>query len=391
MLGVDMDDGCAALGLDPDSIAEAETNRSLLSRAGSAAHAAPQDFLHDEQRVQKVMDGLTEQVALVDSQWRILAVNEGWERLAAAGSYDSLRLHGNYRDFARQRAAEGKNGAAPVLSALAEFDAGERSHFRHRYAASAPWAGRIYLITIDRFESRGERFATIIRTDVTELEELRRQHRRRGSRLLRAQEDERRRIGRDLHDSTAQLLIGLQLGLARLRQGPSAPEATAAFSDLEDILDSVQREIRAVSFICHPPSLQHGGVAQALKSMTEGFARRTGLRIESTCDDVGDVSASMEATLYRFSQEALANIYRHAKATTVRLRLIARRRCLHLIIGDDGTGLELSSDRPWSAGVGILGMKERVREMGGRLSTYHAYSGTLLVASIPRRKRSTSG
>ena len=164
------------------------------------------------------MDGLTEQVAMVDLQWRILAVNEGWDRLAATGNYDCLRLHGNYLDFARQRAAEGKNGAARVLSALAEFDAGERRHFRYQYAASTPWAGRIYLITIDRFESRGERFATIIRTDVTELEELRRQNRRRGSRLLRAQEDERRRIGRDLHDSTAQLLIGLQLGLARLKQ-----------------------------------------------------------------------------------------------------------------------------------------------------------------------------
>ena len=124
--------------------------------------------------------------------------------------------------------------------------------------------------------------------------------------------------------------------------------------------------------------------------MTEGFARRTGLRIEFTCDDVGDVSASMEATLYRFSQEALANIYRHAKATTIRLRLIARRRCLHLIIRDDGTGLELSSDRPWSAGVGILGMRERVREMGGRLSSHQARSGTSLVASIPRQKRSPS-
>ena len=128
-------------------------------------------------------------------------------------------------------------------------------------------------------------------------------------------------------------------------------------------------------------------LALALEKLVNGFAARTGIEIDLSISNVGEVSASVETAIYRVSQEALTNIHRHASATRAIFRLIPRERYLHLLIRDDGIGTPVSPGVPGEAGVGVVGMEERIRELGGRLSVRHAVAGTTLTAVIPRQKK----
>jgi signal transduction histidine kinase len=184
------------------------------------------------------------------------------------------------------------------------------------------------------------------------------------------------------------MLVALGFDLSRLVDSKARPETVAIVDDCKTSLQEIQQEIRAFSFVAHPPSLAANSLATALRSLADGFASRTGLEIDVDVPDPGEASASVEAAIYRLSQEALANIHRHARATHAAIRLVGRRACLHLVIGDDGVGIhaiDLSADKP--IGVGVMGMRERVRELGGRISIRRAVQGTVLTVSLPRHKR----
>jgi signal transduction histidine kinase len=129
-------------------------------------------------------------------------------------------------------------------------------------------------------------------------------------------------------------------------------------------------------------------LAFAIQGLAFGFAARTGLEIEVDVSDCGEVSPSVEAAIYRMAQEALANIHRHAGANYTRVRLVGRKRYLHLMIQDDGIGFDLvESEKGHSLGVGVMGMRERVCELGGRLSIGRAVKGTAITVSFPRQQR----
>ena len=149
----------------------------------------------------------------------------------------------------------------------------------------------------------------------------------------------------------------------------------------------MQREIRALSFLAHPPSLITNSLETALHTLVSGFAARTGIDVALDVQHVGEASASVEAAIYRVSQEALANIYRHSGAARATFRLVARERYLHLVIRDDGVGIHVDPQKPVVVGVGLIGMEERVRELGGRLSIRRSAEGTSLTVSFHRQKR----
>jgi two-component system, NarL family, sensor kinase len=206
--------------------------------------------------------------------------------------------------------------------------------------------------------------------------------------LRRAQEEERRRIARDLHDSTSQYLVGLQFSMAQLKQAPLSDLFRTVLADCELALTSIQREIRTLSYLCHPPLLGNKDLGPVLEAMTRGVADRAGLSVTIEVEEIGEIRPAMEAALYRLTQEALANICRHAKANRIRMRLAGTLKYVHLIIEDDGVGL--GGGATISAGVGITGMRERIAQMGGRLSIRHQDHGTRLLASLPRQQRERS-
>ena len=342
----------------------------------------------DFREIQEVIDGLVEQVALVSCDGTILAVNDRWRRQVERQARTGLHISRDYIAFLEGLIEDGNEGVKPILRAFRDISAGSRRIFRHLYKGSGAFDGYDFNVVVAALTIHGTRHVLVSVHDVTELVGLKRQRRRVGGQLLRAQEDERRRMARELHDSTSQMLVSLRFDLSRLARGNVGPEAVAIVDECKKTLEEIQREIRTFSFVAHPPSLTANSLAIALQNLASGFANRTGLEIEVDVSDPGEASASVEAAIYRLSQEALANIHRHASATRAIIRLVGRKDCLHLVIGDDGVGIsEIDLRRVSSIGVGVMGMRERVDELGGRISIRRAVRGTVLTVSLPRHKR----
>lgn len=247
--------------------------------------------------------------------------------------------------------------------------------------------GYYFNVVIAGLTVHDSRYILVSVHDVTELVALKRQRRRIGSQLLRAQEDERRRIARELHDSTSQMLVALQFDLARLG-GQAGFKAKAIVAECKRAVQDIQREIRAFSFLAHPPALETSNLGVALQDLGRGFAARTDLKIDVEVAYDGEVSDSIQTAIYRLCQEALSNVYRHARAKHASIRLVGRKNYLHLLIVDDGIGFDLDDNAKLHAlGVGVTGMSERVRELGGRLSIRRARRGTAMTVSFQREER----
>jgi two-component system, NarL family, sensor kinase len=337
--------------------------------------------------IQEVIDGLVEQVALIACDGTIMAVNKHWARQVERQARHGLHISRDYIRFLEGLSHTGDHGGARILQAFKDIAAGSRRSFHCVYNGTGAFAGYDFNATMATLTVHDTTYILVSVHDITELVKLKRQRRRSGGELLRAQEDERRRMARELHDSTSQLVVSLQLNLARLGRENANPACAAILGECKDTLKEMHREIRAISFLAHPPSLNTNELTTALERLISGFAARSGLEIRLDLASAGKVSASVEAAIYRVSQEALTNIYRHSGAKRAFVRLISRERYLHLMIGDEGTGFQEDRDGPKSTGVGVMGMQERVRELGGRLSLRQAGGGAVLNVTFPREKR----
>jgi signal transduction histidine kinase len=217
--------------------------------------------------------------------------------------------------------------------------------------------------------------------------------------LLSAQEDERRRIARDLHDSTAQHLVALGIGITHLEILANQPSGLTGHSvrhlvaDMRATLSRAHDEIRTLSLLLHPPELDGAQIADALRRFVAGFARRTGIQARLSVERQMSCDSTDAATaLMRIAQEALANVYRHAGATEVTVELRSESSVLVLTIEDNGKGFASgaaasATDDSEMIGVGISGMRARVRQLGGDLFLKNGDRGALIVATIPQRNR----
>jgi signal transduction histidine kinase len=338
---------------------------------------------------QTTIDGLSEMMALIDCDCRIVAVNARWQHAVELRQALGFQVGCDYSATLRELIDAGDERLRPILSDFTDVCAVKRESFRCLYIGGGLFTGHDYKMHFSRLELRGRSYVVISAQDLTEVNELKRQRRRIGSQVLRAQEGERRRIARELHDSTSQLLVALQLNLASLKRAKDRSTSEALIADCNKVLQEVHREIRGLSFMAHPPSLPVNGLATALESLVTGFASRSGLEIDFQVSDADEGSASVQSALYRLAQEALANIHRHSAAKRASVRLVGTKRCFHLIISDDGIGFDLREGHgARTIGVGIVGMAERVSELGGRFSMRRAPAkGTILSVSIPRWKR----
>ncbi len=184
--------------------------------------------------------------------------------------------------------------------------------------------------------------------------------------LLSVEEKERRRIARELHDSTAQHLVAADLMLAA-HERRVGPQQDKSLSEARDTLALALREIRTLSFLLHPPRLREQGLAKTLRSFAEGFARRAVLdtRIE-IAELPAEISPEVELALFRVAQEALMNVRRHADADCVQVRLRVEQGDLVLEIEDDGVGI--GAVETVASGVGVDGMRARLSSLDGKLT-----------------------
>jgi two-component system, NarL family, sensor kinase len=209
-------------------------------------------------------------------------------------------------------------------------------------------------------------------------------------RLLSLQDEERRRIARELHDSTAQILSALSLSLAVARRQANSidPVVLEKLSDAEELAQRASAEIRTLSYLLHPPLLDESGLASALREYAKGFAERTGIGVELDVPSEWErLSQDFDTTLFRIAQEALTNIHRHSGSKTAEIRLIRGVTEVTLEVQDTGSGMAPgtldSTVGATALGVGIRGMRERVRQLRGRLEIISDRNGTTVRALLP--------
>jgi PAS domain S-box-containing protein len=239
---------------------------------------------------------------------------------------------------------------------------------------------------LDR-DAAGEvrRLIGIIR-DVTHDHETARVLARSALALARAELNERRRLGRELHDSTSQLLVAARLGLAALESRvPLTGEPRRIVSGVRRSIAAAQREIRNLSYLLHPPQLQADSLQKALEEFGAGFGQRTGLAVSvSVAGGPWALSGAVELALFRITQEALMNVYRHARARRATVRLFRDGRAVVLEVEDDGTGLASAGGRTAAPiGVGVSGMQARMAQLGGSLVLDSSDSGLTVRARAP--------
>ena len=206
------------------------------------------------------------------------------------------------------------------------------------------------------------------------------------ARLLRVQDEERRRIARQLHETTAQDLAALKMNLAALeRQGSlSGAQDRALLEESAALATRAMEHIRVLSYLLHPPLLDEAGLDSALRWYVQGFAERSGIDVRLAIpEDFGRLPQDIEMTLFRSVQESLINIHRHAKSPTAEIRLQRASGAVVLEVQDWGRGMPSVGGGRSAQGVGIAGMRERVQQLGGELRIDSGPAGTTVRAELP--------
>jgi PAS domain S-box-containing protein len=208
------------------------------------------------------------------------------------------------------------------------------------------------------------------------------------NRLLKTQDDERRRIARELHDSAGQLITVLGMNIAGIaKHGEQNPSLAEIVEDTQNLVQQLSREIRTTSYLLHPPLLDENGLSQAIHWYMQGLTERTDLDIELNIpENFGRLPADLELTIFRIVQEGLTNIHRHSGSKTATIRLSRNADSVLLRIEDHGKGIsaeKLVAIRAQRTGVGITGMRERVRHLKGAMDIQSNGMGATISVTFP--------
>jgi len=249
---------------------------------------------------------------------------------------------------------------------------------------------RMLLSSAELIELGGEKCIVVASTDITERKHSEQQLAELTGRLLRTQDDERRHIARELHDGTAQSIGLIMLNLAQV-QGTAGKLDSKNADRLSESLalgEQALREIRTLSYVLHPPLLDQAGLVTALKWYVKGFIDRSGVKVAFTETGTnGRLSPEVEYALFRVVQECLTNIRRHTNSETAEIGLTQTSNQIVLTVKDHGKDHQLTAlpngDGIESIGVGIPGMRHRLKQLGGELLVDTDTNGTTVTATVP--------
>lgn len=245
-------------------------------------------------------------------------------------------------------------------------------------------------VTASVYDEEGEHVIQLNFRDVTVRRRVSDELRLLSGNLMRLQDAERRRIARDLHDSTAQNLSALQMSLAKVQSAvsPEDKETLATVEEIRVLTDLSLKEVRTLSYLLHPPLLDEVGLLFALRWYVDGFMTRTEKVVRLDVSDyLPRFSPEIETTVFRIVQEALGNVHRHSGAKRAWIRLTLDGNFICLEVRDDGHGMKsnILGRRPIGSalpGVGIAGMRERLRQFGGKLEVDSSRNGTIIRATL---------
>jgi len=200
------------------------------------------------------------------------------------------------------------------------------------------------------------------------------------------QDEERRRLARELHDSTGQMLAAMKMVLDQMSAEVKGEKVSSLLAQTIGINNDMSRQLRTMSYLLHPPLLDEVGLPSALRWYAEGFTERSGITVDlQMSPEFGRLEQDMEIALFRIVQESLTNIHRHSGSPTASIRLTRTDDGIDVEISDEGKGIaphRLHGDEV-VPGVGIMGIKERMRQFGGNAEITSSDRGTVLMARIP--------
>jgi signal transduction histidine kinase len=330
------------------------------------------------------------EIAILDRRGVIVAANQTWRSAVAAQGIDvpSAGLGMAYADLCKA-AIPGLDRDA-LQQRLEPLLTGRVSMFEATYKLDTPHGRELRQVHITPLQDKSANRFIAIHEDLTERAQILATLDETSDQLLHAQEEERRRIAIELHDSTSQHLTGLILGLLNLKRSLGDDRGAAErIDELAEVAQQASREVRVLSFLMNASGSQREGLKESVRRFVEGFGRRTGIEVtfqaRGSIDAIGAVA---QHAVFRVVQEALSNVYRHAHATAVSVKLVQEASVLTARISDNGQGFARAAEAPDDTpllGVGIPGMRARIEQLGGSLQIAADPGGTTLAATLPFR------
>jgi signal transduction histidine kinase len=229
-----------------------------------------------------------------------------------------------------------------------------------------------------------------------ELRETEESARQLGAQVLKMQDDERRRIARELHDSVGQTLSALAINVGQLRTRVAGEREAQLLGDCRTLIESATTELRTMSHLLHPPLLDELGLASAVEWYVDEFSKRSGITTQLNIEPgFGRLSFDHEIAIFRIVQECLTNVHRHSGSPTACVSLTKSPEEIRVEISDSGKGISVKKQASLSnggaMGVGLRGMRERVKQLGGAMEIRSSSSGTVVTAILPREGASETG
>lgn len=370
------------------------SNKAASSRAGGTAKASLARVVpgvQSEALLRSTLDSLSAHIAVLDGRGTILAVNNAWRQFARESGYqgDGYGVGLNYLSVC-EAGAQHSREAKETATALRAIIAGHRRDFRMEYPCASSRGQRWFQMRITRPDQHDIPRIVVAHEDITEVKEAHEELARLTARLMKLQDDERRSIARELHDTTAQNLLAVTLNVTRIRERlrGGTPPTDKGLADTLDLAEQSLQEVRTLSYLLHPPLLDVVGLGSALRWLATGFAERSGVSVEVSIEDgMEALPQDVGTALFRVAQECLANTHRHSGSSWARLSLSRSGDLVELEVLDRGRGFVRQEGAPpqdsATVGVGLSGMRVRVEQLRGTLGVESGPSGTRVRAAIP--------
>ena len=358
---------------------------TVITRYITERRKQQEEILQREAQLDAFFSNAAVGLAIIDKDLRFQRINGPFSLMnglqaGATGLY--------VRDVVHNLAAE----IEPLIRQVFETGTPVLNYEVKGHAASAPDVTGWWLKSFFPIAREGENVTQVgaVVQDITALKRAENNVRWLSGRLLQLRDDERRRIARDLHDSLGQTLTAVKMNLAYLGRDTSRFDERGrnALAESRELVDGSLQEVRTLSHLLHPPMLDEVGLLPAIRWFTSGFSQRSGIDVQLDMPEgPRRLPVELETAIFRVVQESLTNIHRHSGSKQAAVYLDIRDNLAQLRVIDYGRGIppEKLSARPGnsSVGVGILGMRERVRQLGGQLDITSNNAGTTVNVIIP--------